>query len=215
MAQNSHNLPIFYPFLAYFGRFFALPTPFMRTLNSKCRGPRSNLPHTLTPDSLACLFMLKVRLGQTDRVVAAELGIDPKNARKWVKIMRDYYFTTDTFIQRNLNLGIQANMQALLRQGIDATARCQRTSTLYGHLRRPGTELLVVVIDSRAVKVQQSSDAYLQKRTISTKIHDNSVQKMTISDASGLPMVTFPLMCLISPAGTDESNCEHLITLSG
>ena len=177
------------------------------------RGARSSLPHTLTPDSLACLFMLKVRLGQTDRVVAAELGIDPKSARKWVRIMRNYYFTTDTFIQRNLNLGIQANMQALLRQGIDATARCQRTSTLYGHLCRPGTELLVVVIDSRAVKIQQSSDAFLQKRTISTKIHDNSVQKMTISDASGLPMVTFPLMCSISPSGTDESNCEHLITL--
>ena len=177
------------------------------------RGARSSLPHTLTPDSLACLFMLKVRLGQTDRVVASELGIDPKSARKWVRIMRDYYFTTDTFIQRNLNLGIQANMQALLRQGIDATARCQRTSTLYGHLCRPGTELLVVVIDSRAVKIQQSSDAFLQKRTISTKIHDNSVQKMTISDASGLPMVTFPLMCSISPSGTDESNCEHLITL--
>ena len=77
------------------------------------RGARSSLPHTLTPDSLACLFMLKVRLGQTDRVVASELGIDPKSARKWVRIMRDYYFTTDTFIQRNLNLGIQANMQAL------------------------------------------------------------------------------------------------------
>ena len=33
MVQNSHNLALFYPFLAYFGRFFALPTPFMRTLN--------------------------------------------------------------------------------------------------------------------------------------------------------------------------------------
>ena len=29
----------------------------------------------------------------------------------------------------------------------------------------------------------------------------------------GLPMITFPLMCSISPAGTDESNCEHLITI--
>ena len=30
---------------------------------------------------------------------------------------------------------------------------------------------------------------------------------------SGLPMITFPLMCSISPAGTDESNAEHLITI--
>ena len=52
-----------------------------------------------------------------------------------------------------------------------------------------------------------------EKRSISTKIHDNALQKMTISDMSGLPLCTFPLMCSISPAGTDESNCHHLITL--
>ena len=48
---------------------------------------------------------------------------------------------------------------------------------------------------------------------MSSKIQDNAVQKMTISTCEGLPMITFPLMCSISPTGTDESNCEHLITL--
>lgn len=174
------------------------------------RGTRG-LPHTLTPDSLVCLFMLKMRLGHTDRALAGQLGMGHQTALKWLKIVRDFYFTNDPYIQRNLNLGIRANLQAILRQGIDATARCQRTSALYGPLCLPNTELLVVVIDSRAVKIQQSSDAHLQKRTISTKINDNSVQKMTISDVEGIPMVTFPLMCAISPAGTDESNCEYLI----
>ena len=130
-----------------------------------------------------------------------------------IKELHNYYFITDPFIQRNLNLGNQANLQSLLRQGIDATARDQRVSALYGPLTLPNTELLVCIIDSRAVKIQKSSDAHLQKRSISTKIHDNSVQKMTISTVGGLPMITFPLMCSISPAGTDESNCEHLITI--
>jgi hypothetical protein len=176
------------------------------------RGTRG-LPHTLTPDSLVCLFMLKIRLGHTDRAVGEQLGISHSNTLKWLRIVRDFYFITDPYIQRNLNLGIRANLQAILRQGIDATARCQRTSAIYGPLCLPNTELLVVIIDSRAVKVQQSSDPHLQKRTISTKIHDNSVQKMTISDVAGIPMITFPLMVSISPAGTDESNCQYLIQL--
>ena len=177
------------------------------------RGARSSLPHTLTPDSLACLFMGKVRLNQTDRVVAAQLGVTHKVVQKWLALLRNHFFLTDPFIQRNLNLGIQANLQSLLRQGIEATARDQRASALYGHLTLPNTELLVCIIDSRSVKIQQSADAHLQKRSISTKIHDNSVQKMTISTVEGIPMITFPLMCSISPAGTDESNCERLITI--
>ena len=177
------------------------------------RGARSCLPHTLTPDSLALLFFGKLRLNLKDRVVAAGLGIHHKHAEKWLKILRDYFFTHDPFIQRNVNLHVRANLQALLRQGAAATANCPRTTALYGHLCLPNTDLVVVAIDSRAVKIQQSSDAHLQKRSISTKIHDNAVQKMTISDMSGLPLCTFPLMCSISPAGTDESNCEHLITL--
>jgi hypothetical protein len=127
--------------------------------------------------------------------------------------MRNYYWLTDPFIQRNNNLNDPANLQALLRQGIDATARDQRTTALYGHLTLPGTQLLVVAIDSRAVKIPQSQDPHLQKRSISTKIHDNSVQKMSVTTVEGLPLITFPLMCSISPAGTDESNCEHLITI--
>ena len=177
------------------------------------RGARSSLPHTLTPDSLALLFFGKVRLNLKDRVAAAGLGIHHKHVEKWLRILRDYYFTHDPFIQRNVNLHVRANLQSLLRQGAAATARCPRTTALYGHLCLPNTDLVVVAIDSRAVKIQQSTDAHLQKRSISTKIHDNALQKMTISDMSGLPLCTFPLMCSISPAGTDESNCHHLITL--
>ena len=177
------------------------------------RGARSSFPHTLTPDSLACLFMAKVRLNLPDRVVAAQLGVEHRVAQKWLRALRDYYFTHDPFIQRNIDLGNPANLQAILQQGIDATSRDQRTTALYGHLLRPNTQLLVAVMDSRAIGIQQSSDAYLQKRTISTKINDNSVQKMTIGDSSGIPLISFPLMCSISPAGTDESNCEHLITI--
>ena len=177
------------------------------------RGARSSLPHTLTPDSLALLFFGKVRLNLKDRVIAAGLGIHHKHVEKWMRILRDYYFTHDAFIQRNVNLSVRANLQAVLRQGAAATARCPRTTALYGHLCLPNTSLVVAAIDSRAVRIQQSTDAHLQKRTISTKIHDNAVQKMTISDMSGLPMCTFALMCSISPAGTDESNCERLISL--
>ena len=177
------------------------------------RGARSSLPHTLTPDSLAVLFFGKVRLNLKDRVVASGLGIHHKHVEKWLRILRDYYFTHDTFIQRNVNLSNRANLQAVLRQGAAATARCPRTSAIYGHLCRPNTDLVVVAIDSRAVKIQKSTDPHLQKRSISTKIHDNALQKMTISDMSGLPLCTFALMCSISPAGTDESNCEHLITI--
>ena len=177
------------------------------------RGALSSMPHTLTPDSLTCLFLEKVRLNPADRTAAAELGVEHAVVQKWTKVLRDYYFNNDPFIQRNINLHDPNNLRALLQQAVDATAQDQRTSALYGPLAKPGTQLLVVMIDSRAVKIQKSQDPYLQKRSISTKINNNSVQKMTISTCEGLPLVTFPLMCSISPAGTDESNCEHLITI--
>ena len=34
------------------------------------------------------------------------------------------------------------------------------------------------------------------------------------SDSDALPLATFALMVSISPAGTDESNCERLVTLN-
>ena len=97
------------------------------------RGARNSLPHTLTPDSLSALFLSKVRLNQKDRVVGAQLGIRHRHAQKWLKELRNYYFTSDTFIQRNLNLSNQANLQAILQQGIQATARNQRITGLYGY----------------------------------------------------------------------------------
>ena len=112
-----------------------------------------------------------------------------------------------------MNLNNQANLRSLLQQGIDATARDQRTTALYGHLTLPGTSLLVCIIDSRAVNIIQSSDSHLQKRTRSSKVKSNAVQKMTVATVEGLPMIKFPLMVSLSPAGTDESNCEHLITI--
>ena len=36
---------------------------------------------------------------------------------------------------------------------------------------------------------------------------------MTMSSVDGMPLITFPLMASISPAGTDESNMETLITI--
>ena len=97
------------------------------------RGARNSLPHTLTPDSLTTLFLSKVRLNQKDRVVSAQLGIKHRHAQKWLLALRNFYFTTDPFIQRNLNLSNQANLQAIFQQGIQATARNQRITGLYGH----------------------------------------------------------------------------------
>ena len=134
-------------------------------LANGARGARSSIPHTLTPDSLTCLFLGKVQLNHSDRVVAAEMGLEHKKL-KWTKIVRDFYFTNDTFIQRNMNLNNPANLWALLQQGIDATTRDQYTTAIYGYLIRPGTSPLVCIIDSHAVKILKSSDIYLQKRTM-------------------------------------------------
>ena len=36
---------------------------------------------------------------------------------------------------------------------------------------------------------------------------------MTMSSVDGMPLITFPLMAAISPAGTDESNMEAMVTI--
>ena len=91
------------------------------------------------------------------------------------------------------------NIQSLLDQAAQATANDNRTTAIYNHLTRNGDRLIVAMIDNRAVKITQSSDSHLQKKTFSTKIHDNSVQKMTVSDCNGLPL------CYISTNGVNIS----------
>ena len=86
--------------------------PMLRDRAAQAQGPRgarSSLPHTLTPDSLATLFFGKVRLNLKDRVMATNLGIHNNHVGKWLRILRDYYFTHDTFIQRNVNLSVYKN----------------------------------------------------------------------------------------------------------
>ena len=113
-----------------------------------------------------------------------------------------------------MNLQQPNLMTSLLNDAIAATARDPRAIGIYGHLEVPGTNLLILHGDGRAVRIQKPTDPHLQKRTHSTKIHDNAIQKLTRCDSEGLPLVTFPLMASISPAGTDESNSDRLVTLN-
>ena len=147
MYSDSEFTDLFYfnkQQLYQFRNAIVLPMLAQRAAQAQgVRGARNSLPHTLTPDSLTVLFMSKVRLNQKDREIAAQLGIGHRHVQKWLKILRDFYFTTDPYIQRNLDLGNVANLQAILQQGIAATTRSQRITGLYGHLQRPNTQLLV------------------------------------------------------------------------
>ena len=147
------------------------------------------------------------------RLLGPIFGVKSAQAQVWVRNIRDYIFINDPILIRNRNLSNPLNIEDLYEEAHQATLRDTRVMGLYSHLTQPGTRLIVVAIDSRAVRVQKSKDFHLQHRSHSSKIKDNSIQKLTISSMDSKPLITFPLMASISPAGTDESNCEHLVVL--
>jgi hypothetical protein len=176
-------------------------------------GANASVPHGFTQDSLAALFLLKVHHDPSFRFLGSIFGVKKTQAMNWVKHIRNYIYLNDPFLIRNRNLSNPVNLENLYEEAHQATLMDTRVVGLYSHLAQPGTRLAVLGIDSRAVKAQKSSDFHLQQRSYSTKIKDNSVQKMTISTMESKPLITFPLMVSISPAGTDESSCERLVLL--
>ena len=173
----------------------------------------AGLPHALTPDSLAALVLVKIHHDVSYRLLGIMFGIVNSQAVFWTEKIRNYVFLNDQVLIRNRNLANPNNLANLLETAHQATINCPRTSAIYANAVLPGTRLAVIAVDSKATKAMKSSDSDLQYRTHSTKIKANALQKMTMSSVDGMPLITFPLMVAISPAGTDESNMEALITI--
>ena len=173
----------------------------------------AGLPHALTPDSLTAMVMVKIHHDVPYRLLSIMFGIHKSQAQTWVKAVRNHIFNTDPVLIRNRNLSNPANLVDLLETAHQATINCPRTNAIFSHLALPRTRIALMAMDSKATKAMKSSDSHLQYRSMSSKIKANSLQKMTISSVDGMPLITFPLMVSISPAGTDESNMEALITI--
>ena len=188
-------------------------TPMLQQRRANAQGGGRSLPRGLTADSLTAMFLLKVHHDPSFRLLGTLFGIESSQAQRWVTQLLKYIFLNDATLIRNRNLGNAANLEDLYEEAHQATLRDSRAMGIYSHLQVPGSRLIVAAIDSRAVKAMKSTEFSLQSRSFSTKIKDNSVQKMTIASMAGKALITFPLMVAISPAGTDESNCEHLIVL--
>ena len=137
-------------------------------------------------------------------------GLSKDQVNIWVNRIQSFVFLNDPILRRNRELSNNQNLVDFLEEAHQATLTDRRTVATYNHLSVPNTRLCVIAIDSRAVKISKSQDYSLQHRSYSTKITNNAVSKMTLSSMEGLPLISFPLLASISPAGTDESNCEHL-----
>ena len=173
----------------------------------------ASLPISLTADALTAMFLLKLHQDPSYRLLGSIFGISHSQAHIWVTRIRNYVFENDQTLVRNRNLSNAINLEAILEEAHQSTLHDTRVVGLYSHLCLPGQRLAVMDIDSRAVRVQKSTDFHLQHRTHSTKINNNSVQKLTIASMDVKALITFPLMVSISPAGTDESNSELLVVL--
>ena len=178
------------------------------------RGAAASVPRALTPDAIAFMTLFKMKHANAHRVIGPEFGTFKKTVDKWPNLVRNFTVQNHQWIQRVIHLEDGNNLADLLQDAVAATNRDPRAQGIYGHLRRPGDRLAVMAVDGRAIMIQKSTDPYLQGRTYSTKIHDNAIQKITVSDSDGLPLASFALSVSISPAGTDESNSEVLITLN-
>ena len=89
-VTNSFQIPSMFPESRFQDLFFftrqqayqirnAVIYPMLQQRAAQALGPRgarSSMPHTLTPDSLTCLFLNKVCLNHSDRVTASEVGVD-------------------------------------------------------------------------------------------------------------------------------------------
>ena len=188
-------------------------TPMLQQRVRNAQGGARSLPRGLTSDSLTAMFLLKVHHDPSYRLLGTLFGIDSSQAQRWVTQVLKYMFLNDVTLIRNRNLANPANLEDLYEEAHQATLHDSRAMGIYSHLQVPGTRLIVAAVDSRAVKAMKSTDMSLQSRSFSSKIKDNAVQKMTIASMAGKALISFPLMVAISPAGTDESNCEHLIVL--
>ena len=161
---------------------YVIPMLAQRAANAQRQnGPAASAPRGFTTDSLAAMFFLKMHHDPCYRLLGPIFGVKSAQAQRWVTNIRDYIFLHDPILIRNRNLSNPVNIEDLYEEAHQTTLRDTRVMGLYSHLTQPGTRLIVVAIDSRAVRVQKSKDFHLQHRSHSSKIKDNSIQKLTIS----------------------------------
>ena len=80
-------------------------------------GAIRSLPRGLTADSLASIFLLKVHLDPSYRLLAAIFGMKKSPIDVWINAIRDFVFLNDPMLIRNRSLTIGQNLRDLLEEG--------------------------------------------------------------------------------------------------
>ena len=116
------------------------------------------------------------------------------------KILK-WFIEHDPILQRNRNLSNPANLANLLEDAAIAVDQYPRVRGVFNTGPHRGLRLAILLLDGRHIRVPHSTDYYFQRRTHSTKIHNNAVVKLTVADVTGMPLFSTPLSASFSPAG--------------
>ena len=109
-----------------------------------------------------------------------------------------------TWLHRNRNLSIPANLINLYEEVHHYTMLQERTASLLAPKVPAGWKLCVFIWDSRATLVDHNLNHWLQRRTWSTKHHGNSLSRLEACDSAGMPVFALSPRPSTSPANTDE-----------
>ena len=176
-----------------------------------------------TADAVTALFFLKMKQDFPYHVLGVMFGgVAACTVLRWFDLVVDYVYVHAPVLRHSRNLSAPNNMIPLLEEQHAATMRCTRfTATFLPTMREferlnphLGPQKLVGESwDGRHLKTPHSSCFDFQRRTYSTKVHDNAIVKLAAAGLDAIQRFMYCTAASISPANTDESISSFIIDL--
>jgi len=156
---------------------------------SQLTGVSGFRPYVLTPESITCLYLMKMKQDTAFSVLGPQFGITEGQASTFFWLVAAEIFRNHRFNIRIRNMSNPQNHLEIMEEARMATLEhgtmfpvVEMMRILMGHAN---LRSVVLVWDSRDVKLQKITDLEAQKGTYSTKIKGNAVRKIQCSSLDG------------------------------
>ena len=149
-------------------------------------------------------------------------GVSRNTLNQWFHMILHYIYTNDPLLLRSRNLSNPVNLKALFEELHAITLRNTRftssfTPTMQEAMRRNpqlgNLKLVGICWDSRHIKTQHPIDFKFQRRSYSTKIHNNAIVVLSACGLDAIEKFVYLTAASVSPANTDEALASFIIDL--
>jgi len=178
---------------------------------------RGSEPYVLDHDGITSFWMMKLRQNPSYRLAEIQYGLSSSQLTTIFWRITEYVYANSRFCRRNRNLANPANLNEVLEECRNATVNhgtifpiVEKLRIALGHHNRRS---VILIHDTRDLKMMKTTDLHKQKSSWSSKSKANAMKKIQVASVDGRVAFIYCLSYTISPRNNDERAYKNIVDM--